>query len=195
MTVRYSVLRQWGVQLDELDQGPQPIAAEDGGMDVDHDHGQSVMMVSLKSSTICEIAVAVNGDTSEIQRSLCQPILPGSSGLDQEISQEVLKIAMYQGHESMRSFDVFTEIPFEQLIESEKKGIIDSRWVHRRKPDGSVMSRLVCRGSNEVIESRDGVYAATPTFSTFKLILSHALNNSHSMCVGDVSPAFLHAKM
>ena len=60
---------------------------------------------------------------------------------------------------------------------------------------GSVRSRLVCRGFNEVIESRDDVYAATPTFSTLKLILSHALNNSYSMYVGDVSTAFLHAQV
>ena len=95
----------------------------------------------------------------------------------------------------MRSFDAFTEIPFEQLVESEKKGIIDSRRVHKRKPDGSARSRLACRGFTEVIESRDDVYGATPTFSTLKLILSRALNNSYSMCVGDASTAFLHTNV
>jgi hypothetical protein len=39
------------------------------------------------------------------------------------------------------------------------------------------------------------VYAATPTFSTLKLILAHALNNDFSMYIGDVSTAFLHASV
>ena len=70
------------------------------------------------------------------RQRLCQPFLQGGSSLDQEISQVELTVAMHQEYESMKSFEVFTVIPLEQLIESEKKGIIDSRWVHRRKPDG-----------------------------------------------------------
>ena len=95
----------------------------------------------------------------------------------------------------MRSCDVFTEIPLSQLLASEKKGLIDSRWVHRRKPGGSLRSRLVRRGFNEVIESRDDAYAATPTLSTRKLTLSHTPSNSFSMYVGDVITAFLHANV
>ena len=81
------------------------------------------------------------------------------------------------------------------IAKSREQGIIDSRWVHRRKPDGIVRSRLVRRGFNEVIESRGDVYAATPTFRTFKLILSHGLNSNYVMYVGDVSTAFLRASV
>ena len=95
-------------------------------MEVDHDHGQSVMLVSLRIIAVCEVAVAVNEDTPETQRSLCQPVLPGSSSSDQEISPEELNAAMHQEYESMRSLNVLPEIPFEHLIESEKKGVIDS---------------------------------------------------------------------
>ena len=39
------------------------------------------------------------------------------------------------------------------------------------------------------------MYAATPTFSTFQLILAHALSSDFSMYIGDVSTAFLHASV
>jgi hypothetical protein len=93
------------------------------------------------------------------------------------MSSEELAAAMLQDYESMKSFDVFTEVSLSQLSEPERKGLISSRWVHRRKPDGAVRSRLFCRELNESVESRDDVYAATLTFSTFKLILAHALNS------------------
>ena len=75
-----------------------------------------------------------------------------------------------------------------------KKRIIDSRWAIKKKPDGSVKARLVCRGFSEGIESRDDIYAATPSFSTFKLLLSHGLNRNHAMCFGGTStqPSFMH---
>ena len=100
--------------------------------------------------------------------------------------------AMRSEYESMKSFNVFTEMELSQVPKEQQAEIIDSRWVHRRKPDGTVRSRLVCRGFKEIIE-KDEAYAATPTFSTFKMILSHALNSNHAMYFGDISTAFLHA--
>ena len=74
-----------------------------------------------------------------------------------------------------------------------KKKIIDSRWDIKRKPDGTVKTRLVCRGFNEEIESKDDIYAAAPSLSTCKLLLNHGLNRNHVMYFGDINAAFLHA--
>ena len=54
---------------------PQPTQGEEESMDIDHDQGRTVMPVALKHSSVCEIAVAVNEDQSEMQESLCQPEL------------------------------------------------------------------------------------------------------------------------
>eukprot|EP00974_Lingulodinium_polyedra_P032292 3110035-Lingulodinium_polyedra.AAC.1 len=49
------------------------------------------------------------------------------------------------------------------------------RWVRRRKPDGSMRSRLVCRGFAGEFASRGGVYVSTPTLTTPKSLLSRAV--------------------
>ena len=93
----------------------------------------------------------------------------------------------------MQDFKVFESIYRDDLSSDQQRALITSRWVHRRKADNFVRSRLVCRGFNEQIVDKDDIYAGTPMLSSFRCLLTLSMSRGWEMYTGDVSTAFLHA--
>ena len=108
-------------------------------------------------------------------------------------TQEELKKAKETEMSSMQDFKVFEQVHRDSLTADQQKALITSRWVHRRKGDNLVRSRLVCRGFNEQIADKDDIYAGTPMLSSFRCLLTLSMSRGWEMYTGDVSTAFLHA--
>ena len=113
----------------------------------------------------------------------------GNDTFTQEELQKAKQIEMT----SMQDFKVFEPIYRDDLSPEQQRALITSRWVHRRKADNFVRSRLVCRGFNEQIVDKDDIYAGTPMLSSFRCLLTLSMSRGWEMYTGDVSTAFLHA--
>ena len=96
---------------------------------------------------------------------------------------------MTKEFESLKSFDVFSEVKRESI--SSDTEILDVSWVHIWK--GFVKSRLVIRGDQQQISSDQDQFANTPSMIAFRncLWLSE-LMKVHIDSL-DVYTAFLHA--
>eukprot|EP00969_Alexandrium_andersonii_P157281 6951606-Alexandrium_andersonii.AAC.1 len=70
----------------------------------------------------------------------------------------------------MEDFDVWEDTDWKSVPDNAK--VIDMRWVLRRKPDGSVRARIV--GRDFATDTRDDVYAATPTVMTSRVLKMRA---------------------
>ena len=91
----------------------------------------------------------------------------------------------------MQDFKVFEPVYRDDLSPEQQRALITSRWVHRRKADNFVRSRLVCRGFTEQIVDKDDIYAGTPMLSSFRCLLTLSMSRGWEMYTGDVSTAFL----
>ena len=112
----------------------------------------------------------------------------------EEFPEQELKEGMTEEMDSMRKFDVFTEVLTSELDEDTVRNAITTRWVHRWKGD-KIRSRLVCRGFTEEITDTDQVYASTPLLVMVKLLILLSLALRWSILFFDVGTAFLHANV
>ena len=135
----------------------------------------------------------------EMQVSLSEDIEPTSETHDSpyiydpgDFPPEELSKGMTQEMESMRYFDVFTEVPVSSLPPELVRTAITTRWVHRWKGD-TVRSRLVCRGFSETVTDEDQTYASKPLAVMVKLLILVSLSLNWHIEFWDVGTAFLHA--
>ena len=94
---------------------------------------------------------------------------------------------------SMKSFGVYEETTADQLTAAELRGVIKTRWVVTWKGE-DVRARLVAKGYTQDVTNVD-TYASTPLVCSFKILLLIALSRNWRVRFGDVSTAFLHAKL
>ena len=104
-----------------------------------------------------------------------------------------LQEGMQKEMESMRSFGVYEETTADQLTAEELKSVIKTRWVLLWKGE-DVKARLVAKGYTQDVTDID-TYASTPLLCSFKILLLIALSRKWRVLFGDVSTAFLHAKL
>jgi len=166
----------------------------------DHDFASDNFSVSLICSVDIkqvsvkdfDIPVDVNIDVKEKQEELCasHPTL----WYETEYPEHLVCEGMNQEMQSMKTFDVYEEIPETSLSVEQLSEVIDTKWVHRYKGQG-VRSRLVVRGFMQNIEDADDTFASTPTLITLKILLLMSLAKDWSVRTADVSTAFLHATL
>ena len=104
-----------------------------------------------------------------------------------------LQEGMQKEMESMKNFGVYEETTADQLTAVELKGVIKTRWVLLWKGE-DVKARLVAKGYTQDVTDID-TYASTPLLCSFKILLLIALSRKWRVLFGDVSTAFLHAKL
>ena len=104
-----------------------------------------------------------------------------------------LHVGMQKEMDSMKSFGVHEETTADQLTAAELKGVIKTRWVLVWKGE-DVKARLVAKGYTQDVTNVD-TYASTPLLCSFKILLLMALSRKWKVLFGDVSTAFLHAKL
>ena len=89
-------------------------------------------------------------------------------------------------------FEVYEEIDRDTLEGKHK--IITTTWVDKRKST-TVKSRLCAREYNVKGDVRDDTFASTPTSVACRVVDLVASSKGHKTMAGDVSAAFLHAKV
>ena len=94
--------------------------------------------------------------------------------------------------QSMKTQGAFTEMNYNDIPEEHKNKIIESKRVNRPKQD-EVRCRIVEKGYLETIQDLDNIYASTPIFGIFRILLTMAQHNHWTIQAGDASTAFLHA--
>ena len=106
-------------------------------------------------------------------------------------SEDELYEARCRELKQLIDFDVFEEISPEDLPKGTR--VITTTWVDRRKTPTEVKSRICARDFNT--GKRDDVFAATPGAASARSIDFIAAKFGYRKLVGDVSAAFLHARV
>jgi hypothetical protein len=147
-----------------------------------------VTVVSTKKGHA--IDVATNDATDELK--LDDPLLTDS--MMSEFPTDKLREGMNEEMDSMRHFNVYTELRATDLTDEERRQAIKTRWVLRWKGN-KVRARLVAKGYSQRVDDPDDTYASTPLLTTLKLLLLFGLDRKFRMRLGDISTAFLHATL
>ena len=58
---------------------------------------------------------------------------------------------------STQDFEVFDEVPVEQVADELSQQAISTKWVRTRKGDGTVRCRLVARGYTQQVDDKDEI--------------------------------------
>ena len=134
----------------------------------------------------------VKVDTNEDEEMrLTDPLL--GHQLLSDWPEDKLHEGMQKEMSSMRSFGVYEETTADQLTAAELKSVIKTRWVLVWKGE-DIKARLVAKGYTQDVTNVD-TYASTPLLCSFKILLLMALARGWKVLFGDVSTAFLHAKL
>ena len=96
--------------------------------------------------------------------------------------------------QALKDFDVYEEIGVNRVPPHLAKQAIDTRFVTSWK-GGECKARLVVKDYWREVKDHDDLYASTPLLTTIKVLLLIALQLGWRIILGDVSTAFLHAKL
>ena len=161
---------------------------------------QTVALISeiprFAISVICtatvdgDVPVSRNEDTEEIVEEL-KLVESHLDYIEDEFTEQEVIDAMQTEMKSMKSFDVYDEIPIEHCSQEDIDNALDGSWVKRRETATKVRCRLCVRGCFQETVDQDDVFASTPTLVTLRVLLLVTL----SRCWTDISTAFLHAPM
>ena len=130
----------------------------------------------------------VNEEELEQAQALRDPVIFEN---ETEFDEEELKKAMRKEKESMDQFEVYEEVPLDDLTQEEQREALTLKWVHTWK--GFVKSRLCVRGYKQEINDLDETYASTPVIYMLRILLILSLARGWAIRFFDVSTAFLHA--
>ncbi len=154
-------------------------------------HVSTVTIPNKKSLPSQErIEMHLNEDPYERNQALHDPIVYDTD----EFNADELSEGMKKEIDSLRSFEVYAEVPISECSSEEIQNAYNYRWVHRRKPT-EVRSRICVQGQYQQISDLDDTYASTPVVATLRLLICIALTLNYSIVLGDISVAFLHASL
>ena len=104
-----------------------------------------------------------------------------------------LQVGMQKEMDSRSSSGVYEETTADQLTAAELQGVFKTRWVLIWIGE-DVKARLVAQGYTQDVTNID-TYASTPLLCSFEILLLMALSRKWKVLFGDVTTAFLHAKL
>eukprot|EP00435_Cladocopium_sp_Y103_P039894 s3255_g10.t1 len=148
----------------------------------------SQVTVTTKKGQKIEATSSEDEQEIKAEKILLEPWVSNTEGLDKEQTTEGMK----QEIKSMKEQGVYTEVHISQLTPEQRKKIIKSRWVLRQKGN-TVRARIVAKGYTEEINDNDDIFASTPIFCVFRVLLVLALCNNWICLTGDISTVYLHA--
>ena len=107
-----------------------------------------------------------------------------------ELDPKQVDAGMQKERNSLEEFWVKDDV-----LQSDYPGVpvINSRWVLGQKTPTEVRARVVVQQVNK--GSWDDTYAATPTASATRILAAYASMMKYPLVPGDISTAFLHAKI
>ena len=141
-----------------------------------------------------DVPVSRNEDTEEIVEEL-KLVEPQLDYIEDEYTEQEVIDGMQTEMKSMKSFDVYDEIPIEHCSQEDIDNALDGTWVKRRKTATKVRCRLCVRGCFQETMDQDDVFASTPTLVTLRVLLLMTLSRCWTATTCDISTAFLHAPM
>ena len=131
----------------------------------------AVGVPSARTKEGIDVPVEVNYDSDEYREELklSEPII---WDLSREFPEDARRIGMEMN--SMREFNVYTEVPIEQTTQQQRDSAIDLKWVKRWKTESELRVRLVARGCFQEASKldSDNLYASTPSLVTLRLTLA-----------------------
>ena len=141
-----------------------------------------------------DVPISRNEDTEEIVEEL-KLVTPQLDYIEDEFTEQEVIDGMQTEMTSMKSFDVYDEIPIEHCSQEDIDNALDGTWVKRRKTATKVRCRLCVRGCFQETMDQDDVFASTPTLVTLRVLLLMTLSRCWTATTCDISTAFLHAPM
>ena len=141
-----------------------------------------------------DVPVCRKQDTEEIIEEL-KLVEPQLDYVENEFPEEEVIDGMQIEMKSMKSFDVYDEIPIEKCSQEDIDNAWDGTWVKRRKTAAKVRCRLCVRGCFPETMDQDDVLASAPTLVTLRVLLLMTLSRCWTATTFDISAAFLHAPM
>ena len=133
-------------------------------------------------------------DTEEIIEEL-KLVEPQSDCVESEFTEKEVIDGMQGEMKSMKSFDVYDEIPLENCSQEDIDNALDGTGVKPRKTATKVRCRLCVRGCFQETVDQDDVFASAPTLVTLRVLLLMTLSRCWTATTCESSTAFLHAPM
>ena len=174
------------------------------GEDIREHKRQTVALISeiprFTIGVICtaivdgDVPVSRNEDTEEIVEEL-KLVEPQLDYIEDEFTEQEVIDGMQTEMKSMKSFDVYDEIPIEHCSQEDIDNALDGTWVKRRKAATKVRCRLCVRGCFQETMDQDDVFSSTPALVTLRVLLLMTLSRCWTATTCDISTAFLHAPM
>ena len=103
-----------------------------------------------------------------------------------------LQQAMNEEMNTMREFDVVTEVDHARLSAAELQSSLDFRSAHRWKGN-TIINRLCIRGYKQHVQDEDTVCASTQSHRSLKLMITLSAACKWSVHAYNITTAFLHA--
>ena len=141
-----------------------------------------------------DVPVSTNEDAEEIIEEL-KLVEPQLDYVENEFTEREVIDGMQTEMKSMKSFDVYHEIPIETCSQEDIDNALDGTWVKRRNTATKVRCRLCVRGCFPEAMRQDDVFASAPTLVTLRVLLLMTLSRCWTATTCDISTAFLHAPM
>ena len=152
----------------------------------------AVGVPSARTKDGMDVPVEVNYDGKEYREKfkLSEPVI---WDITREFPEDAQKIGMDRKMNSMREFNVYTDVPIEQTTQEQRDSAIDLKWVKRWKTESELRMRLVACGCFQEASKLDSdtLYASTPSLVTLRLMLVLAIARGWSIALADISTAFL----
>ena len=150
--------------------------------------------VSSVATVDGNVSISRNEDTEEITEDL-KLVKPQLNYVENRFTEQEVIGGIEAEIRSMKSFDVYDEIPIENCSQEDINNALDCTWTKQRKTATQVECRLCVRNCVQETMDQDDVSVSTTTLVTLRVPLLMKFSRCWTATACNISTAFLHASM
>ena len=149
---------------------------------------------SIVATVDGNVSISRNEDTEEITEDL-KLVKPQLNYVENRFTEQEVIGGIEAEIRSMKSFDVYDEIPIENCSQEDINNALDCTWTKQRKTATQVECQLCVRNCVQETMDQDDVSVSTTTLVTPRVPLLMKLSRCWTATACNISTAFLHASM
>ena len=158
-------------------------------------------------SGILQVATNIDKKEQQLQEDLIKQTVELQDFNEDDLSQyteDDIKAAIASELHSLRKKDIYEEVDIDDLTSQQQHRVIKTRWVIGPRPSstsvddiditaGSLKARFVAKGySQHISDHIKETFAATPSSTSLRTLLLHAVLHQYQVTSCDISSAFLN---
>ena len=168
--------------------------------------GPDLVDISVDSG-ILQVAVNIDQSEQQLQEDLIRQAVEFQAFYEDDLSQytsEDIETAIASELHSLGKKNIYGEVDIDSLTAEQRRHIIKTRWVIRPRTfctsvdaiedtSGPLKARFIAKGySQHVSDHIKETFAATPSSTSLRTLLLHAVLHQYQVTSCDISSAFLN---